>query len=74
VTLSAWKIRRLLEHELRLRTACDFDIVSLETSRPAGIALPELAKLEAELPGLIAAVAAEGRFADPPVTVVRWEK
>ncbi|WP_256360920.1 hypothetical protein [Methylomonas koyamae] len=30
--------------------------------------------MEAALPGLIAAVAAENRFAEPRVTTVTWEK
>jgi CRISPR-associated protein GSU0053/csb1, Dpsyc system len=73
VALALYKIRRLLERGLRLRTACDLGVEALHVGRPAGFALPELSTLEAALPGLIAAVAAQGLFADPRTTVVKWE-
>lgn len=73
VALALYKIRRFLERGLRLRTACDLDVEALHVGRPAGFALPELPTLEAALPGLIAAVAAQGLFAEPRTTVVKWE-
>jgi CRISPR-associated protein Csb1 len=72
--LALYKIRRLLSGNLRLRTACDLDLAATRVTRPEGFALPELTDLEAALPGLIAAVAADGLFNDPPVLTVIWRK
>jgi CRISPR-associated protein Csb1 len=74
IALALYKIRRFLDEGLRLRTACDLDVQSLSVSRPQAWQLPTRVGLEAALPGLIAAVAEEGCFAEPRVTVVRWEK
>ena len=74
IALALYKIRRFLDDGLRLRTACDLDLVDLRVTRPDGFHLPSTSDLEAELPGLISAVAAEGRFANPPVTVVTWSR
>jgi len=70
--LALYKIRRFLSEGLRLRTACDLRVDNLKVTAPEGFLLPELAELESELPGLIRAVASEGKFADPPVTTVTW--
>lgn len=75
VTLALYKIRRFLEVGLRLRTACDLAVIGEpRVTRPSGWALPPLADLEAALPPLIAAASAEGLFAQPPATLVRYEK
>jgi CRISPR-associated protein Csb1 len=75
VALALFKIGRFLEHGLRLRTACDLMLDgAADVTRPAGFAFPGTAAIEAELPGLISAVARAGHFNDPPVTVVRYEK
>jgi CRISPR-associated protein Csb1 len=74
IALALYKIRAVLEFGLRLRTACDLDVKKLTVTRPDGWELPERNTLEAALPGLIAAVAAENRFAEPRVTTVTWEK
>lgn len=50
------RIRRLLDGDMRFRTACDLEPVNGENitaSRPNGFALPSLADLEAELPAAI---------------------
>lgn len=73
VALSLYKIRRLLETGLRLRTACDLDLVELAVKRPAEFSVPPREELEAALPGLVEAVAAEGRFAESRETVVTWQ-
>jgi CRISPR-associated protein Csb1 len=73
VVLALFKIRRFLATGLRLRTACDLDLAELRVTRPAGFTLPELPELECLLRDLIPVVAAEGRFANPPATVVKWE-
>ncbi len=72
IALALFKVRKFLAAGLRLRTACDLDLVTLEVTRPIGFAAPELADLEAELPELIAAVSKKGQFADPHVTTVTW--
>ena len=72
VALGLFKIRKFLSEGLRLRTACDLELVTLNVTKPAGFAVPELTDLETALPDLIAVVAAEGQFADPPATCVTW--
>lgn len=76
ILLALFKVRKFLAEGLRLRTACDFDLVTLDVTRPDGFAVPELADLEAELPELIAAVAKKGQFADSDshVTTVTWTR
>lgn len=71
--LALWKIRAFLEEGLRLRTACDLDVAELRVTRPEGWELPTRSALAEVLPGLIADVAAENRFAEDVVTVVRFE-
>ncbi|MBD9360538.1 type I-G CRISPR-associated RAMP protein Csb1/Cas7g [Methylomonas fluvii] len=74
IALALYKIRAVLDFGLRLRTACDLDVKKLTVTRPTAWELPERNTLEAALPGLIAAVAAENRFAEPRITTVTWEK
>lgn len=75
VVLALYKIRRFLEGSLRLRTACDLGLAGdPRVTAPAGFALPALAEIEAALPGLIRAVAAEGLFNDPAALTVTWRK
>jgi CRISPR-associated protein Csb1 len=75
VALALLKIRRCLRTGMRLRTACDLEAVELRVTRPSGFELPTEEDLAAELPDLIASVAAEdGLFSDPPVTTVTYSK
>jgi CRISPR-associated protein Csb1 len=74
IAFALYKVQRFLAVGLRLRTACDLRVEAFRVSRPEGFEVPSLADLERELPGLIAAVAEQGRFADPRVTVVTWGK
>lgn len=74
VGLALYKIRRFLATGLRLRTACDLELVELEVTRPDGFEVPELDELETALPEAIAAVAEEDRFSDPAVTEVTYRK
>ncbi len=53
--LALFKVRAFLDGSLRLRTACDLDVVEVQVRRPAGFELPSKAELEADLPALIAA-------------------
>jgi CRISPR-associated protein Csb1 len=72
VALALFKVRKFLAEGLRLRTACDLDLTALNVTRPVGFSIPELADLEVALPSLIAKVATENKFANPPVTAVTW--
>ena len=73
IALALFKIRRFLSEGLRLRTACDLDLVDdLNVTRPDGFKVPKLHDLEAELPELIRAVAKEGKFVEPCTTTVKW--
>lgn len=74
IALALYKIRRFLADGLRLRTACDFDCTGLEATRPDGFDVPPLAELEAAMPELIDAVAAERRFNEPRVTEITYRK
>ena len=75
ITLALWKIRRFLETGLRLRTACDLDMEGdLKVTRPKEFDAPGASKLEAGLPGLIKACAADGLFADQPVTKLTFQR
>lgn len=56
VLLALYKIRKLLDGRLRLRTACDLEAVSdapVVARRPTGFELPALDALKAELPAAI---------------------
>jgi len=59
VLLALYKIRALLDGDLRLRTACDLTLAdgdaSIMADSPSGFALPTLEALEKELPAAIAA-------------------
>lgn len=73
VALALFKIQKFLRDGLRLRTACDLEICgALAVQRPVDFAMPSLAELEAELPGLI--TAAKGGFADPASTELIFEE
>jgi CRISPR-associated protein Csb1 len=51
VLLGLYRLRKLLDADLRLRTACDLEPVTREpeATRPAGFVLPDRAELEADL-------------------------
>jgi len=74
IALSLFKIRRFLNEGLRLRTACDLELVGdLAVKKPAGYQVPSLEEIEKSLPSLIKAVADAKAFADPVVTSVTFE-
>ncbi len=68
MALALYKIFRLLDGNLRLRTACDFDAVSVAVTRPDDLDLSNraelLAEIERKMPELIRACG----FGDDPVT------
>ena len=58
VLLGLYKIRKLLEGRLRLRTACDLEVAGdgiVSARRPSDFRLPDLRSLRAELPAAVAA-------------------
>jgi len=58
ILLALHRLRKLLDGDLRLRTACDFEPVDgdkITANRPTGFALPSLAELENDLPEAIKA-------------------
>ncbi len=60
ILLALYKVRKLIDGDLRLRTACDLERVyndALFASRPAGFALPVLELLETALKVAVAACA-----------------
>ncbi len=70
VTLALFKIQKLLHEGLRLRTACDLDVVEINVTRPTGFTLPPLTDIEQELPRLISQAKTDGLFNEPPVTTL----
>jgi len=65
--VSLLKVRRFLDSDLRLRTACILDLVNgIEVTRPKGFEVPPQEELLREAKRLI--VACKGEFADPAVT------
>ena len=74
-TLALYKIQAVLDRGLRFRTACDLLVDGpLQVGRPTGYELPSLRTLEEALPSLIAAVAKQGLFANPAVTLVNYHE
>jgi CRISPR-associated protein Csb1 len=62
ILLALYRVRRLLDGDLRLRAACDLqprDRDAIVATRPSGFKLPSLADLEAELPKAIEACQAQ---------------
>ncbi|HEY3852933.1 MAG TPA: type I-U CRISPR-associated RAMP protein Csb1/Cas7u [Verrucomicrobiae bacterium] len=54
IAIALFKIQRLLRDGMRLRTACDLELVDgLTVQRPESFTVPPLAELEKELPALI---------------------
>lgn len=73
IALALFKIQKFLRDGLRLRTACDLEVIgTLTVQRPDGFSIPTLDELEKELPGLITAAA--GNFATPATTTVTYEE
>ena len=72
LALALFKVQSFLDVGLRLRTACDLDVVTVRVTRPATYTLPALDDLRADLPGLIAAVAERGMFHEPRAVTVTF--
>lgn len=72
IVISLFKIRRFLNEGLRLRTACDLELVGeLAAKKPTGYTVPSLEEIEKALPDLIKAVSAQ--FASPAKTSVTFD-
>ena len=73
VTLAIFKIRRFLSTGLRLRTACDLDVVGkLAATKPEGYDIPDEGALLSECTRLIGAC--KSIFPTMAVTEVIWEE
>jgi len=70
--LALFKIRRFLAGGLRLRTACDLEVVAINVLRPVGWELPPLDELEERLPQRIEAAAGD-YFSEPRKRTYRYE-
>jgi len=68
-TLALWELRHLLDGSMRLRTACDLDMVSPITAR-RGPELPAADDLTDALQNLI--TKSEGAFGDGKAITVEW--
>jgi CRISPR-associated protein Csb1 len=75
IVWALYKVRRLLDEALRLRTACDLRLEgNVVVTRPGdGWTLPSQEELGSALPDLVRAAAASGAFADPATTRVVYE-
>lgn len=74
IALSLLKVRRLLATGLRLRTACDLEMVrDLMVTRCTDFGVPSEAELGALVKAKINACTQEALFAQPPVTVIAWK-
>lgn len=74
VALALYKIRRFLRTGLRLRTACDLDLIDVEVKRPDGFELPTEDQLASALPQMIERVGELGLFAEPRVTMMTYSR
>jgi CRISPR-associated protein Csb1 len=75
--LSLWKVRRFLESNMRLRSACELEIdedaAGIQVKRPPdNFTLPPAAELAKQHAALIAKC--KPHFADPAETVLTWNK
>lgn len=72
IALALFKIRRFLDAGLRLRTACDLDVVEVKATRPKNFAIPEVGELETRLQELIKKV--YGKIpSEQRVTKIKWD-
>jgi len=73
IAIALFKIQRLLRDGMRLRTACDLEIMGdLVVQRPKDFTVPSLNELEEALPSLIKKAA--GSFAKPSATDLTFEE
>ncbi len=70
ITLALFKVRRFLDFDLRLRTACDLEVRSITSTRPEDFELPTQDELASRLKTLLKTLASTGEFANPAVLEV----
>jgi CRISPR-associated protein Csb1 len=70
VLLSLYKIQAVLERGLRLRTACDLEVVQIKVERPKEFVLPRISELEEQLTKAVEPV--KPWFATNRITEVTW--
>lgn len=75
ISLALLKIRRFLTIGLRLRTACDLDVIGdLKVTRPNGFQVPDEKTLISEVRnGIEACGNVSGLFAEPRITELKWQ-
>jgi CRISPR-associated protein Csb1 len=76
IALSLWKVRRFLDSNMRLRTACELELLkgeeSIRVKRPDGFALPSAPDLDTAIGDLIKKCTRQ--FAQPTLTELTWNK
>lgn len=73
IALSLWKVRKFLDSNMRLRSACELEVrdaTSIQGKRPTGFVLPEANDLANSIGELIRKN--QSRFAAPAVTELTW--
>lgn len=71
--LALFKIQRFLARGLRLRSACDLEVIDdIIVTRPTGFAIPDETSLAKALKSSLAACTREKQFATPSITDVTW--
>ena len=75
IALSLWKVRRFLDSSMRLRTACELELVegekSIHPKRPDGFQLPSVDYLSAAVRSLLTKCTSQ--FAEPIRTELTWK-
>lgn len=72
--LALFKIRRFLDTGLRLRTACDLDVVGgLTVTKPAAFDVPDAKTIHGLLTASLAACKKQNLFMEPAITPVVFE-
>ncbi len=75
IALALFKVQRFLTVGLRLRTACDLDVIgTLQVKRPDNFVIASEKELLADAAKCLAACGKiDGLFAKPAITTVKWE-
>lgn len=73
VLLSLYKVQSVLERGLRLRTACDLEVFTLDVKKPKEFSLPRLSELETEMTKATEADVVQKCFAPERITKVIWQ-
>jgi CRISPR-associated protein Csb1 len=78
IVFSLWKIRRFLDSNMRLRTACELELDddnnSIQVKRPKEFSLAKTTDLDEAIHDLIGQCAEQKLFAEPRTTELTWSK